>query len=50
MKYSLILNYNDKLSIVCKSNSKNILVKELENRQGFHRMFNIKNPYKIVAK
>jgi len=48
MKYNLLLKYNYESKIVCQSNSKNVLVKELENRQGLIRMFNIENPYKIV--
>ena len=48
MKYSLILKNNYESKIVCQSNSKNILIKELENRQGLIRTFNIENPFLII--
>jgi len=50
MKYNLLLEYNCESKIVCQSNSKNVLVKELENRQGLIRMFNMENPYRIVGR
>lgn len=48
MKYSLLLNYNNKLKVINKSNSKQKLIEEVINRQSIINMFNIKNPYKIV--
>lgn len=48
MKYSLLLNYNNKLKVINQSNSKQKLIEEVTNRQSIIDMFNIKNPYKIV--
>ena len=48
MKYNLLLNYNNKLKVILQSNSKKNLIEEIKNRESILRMFNIKNPYKIV--
>tara|TARA_R100001086_G_scaffold248126_2_gene184209 strand:- start:1315 stop:1470 length:156 start_codon:yes stop_codon:yes gene_type:complete len=48
MRYNLLLNYNNKLRVILQSNSKKNLIEEIKNREGIIRIFNIKNPYKIV--